>query len=288
MDGKLKLVRLRQCEKIAKNLPGKLSHYTSVDVLCSILKNKEIWLGSTRCMNDISELSFFIDKLKEYILQVCDDEEKKKRTESFFEKIHQRLLNEYPYALCLSKKEDDASQWERYAGNAQGVCIVFNTKKLINLFYGGELYFTKVQYNKNIKKHPHYNNIVDYIKYKKVDGFESEGGLIDNIIASATSYKHKSFNSEGEVRMCSLLVEQNYLYREEIRRINGIVKTFLILNIEEYENLYDCRFVDAIEKIYIGPRSIQQINDLIKYLEQIGYPDLTNKIEKSKCPLRWE
>lgn len=39
----------------------KLLHYTSAATALSILKNKEIWMRNTRCMNDFLEVKYGIE-----------------------------------------------------------------------------------------------------------------------------------------------------------------------------------------------------------------------------------
>lgn len=284
MENSHKEIIQKQCKRMAKQYPKYLSHYTSQKVLLSILQHKQFWFGNTKAMNDKTELCYFVDNLEVAVYEDCCAD-KRKKLKDLFAEIHSRLNTEYPYAMCLSAAEDDAAQWERYADNAKGVCIVFNTEKLMQLLYGSQLYFTHVFYDNNIRTHLHYKNIMNYIEDKNY-GFENKTGLIDNIIATASSYKHKSFISETETRVCSIMIMQSKFYKEELKNVGDIVKSFLIVNIEEFENKNEIKLEDIIEKIYIGPRSIQDEDDLKRYLEQIGFGSLKNKILKSSCPLR--
>lgn len=45
---------------------NKLAHYTSAATALSILKNHEIWMRNTRCMNDFLEVKYGINLFKSF------------------------------------------------------------------------------------------------------------------------------------------------------------------------------------------------------------------------------
>ncbi len=85
-----------------------LCHYTSIAALHSILKNKQFWLGNTATMNDRKEVKYFIELLRDAL---CDNipADKLSQCNVFFQKVFDRIDNEYPYAMCFSRLEDDAA-----------------------------------------------------------------------------------------------------------------------------------------------------------------------------------
>ena len=90
--------------------------------------------GSTEVVNDLTELTGFINdfekSVREQILQ-----EHIEKAEDVFRQIRKRLPQSYPYIFRLSKAGEGAAQWERYANGGQGVAIVFRTEALKKLFF---------------------------------------------------------------------------------------------------------------------------------------------------------
>lgn len=135
---------------IDKHKYGKcLYHYTSTATLHNILKSKQFWLGNAATMNDKKEVKYFFELLQSALCESIPSD-KLSQCDNFFEKVYARIDNEYPYAMCFSRLEDDAAQWERYADNAEGVCIIFNTKNIMRAFYEKYLLFEEVYYNFDI------------------------------------------------------------------------------------------------------------------------------------------
>ena len=99
------------------NYPDTLYHYTSMQVLFSIIKNKELWMGSAAFMNDKEEVTYFINQLESALLKNLPDA-KIQECRDFFTRVRSKIL--YPYIICFSQQDDDAAQWERYADDAKG------------------------------------------------------------------------------------------------------------------------------------------------------------------------
>jgi len=263
-----------------------LYHYTSIAALHSIIKKKEFWLGNTVDMNDRKEVKYFIELLRDAL---CENipADKLIQCDKFFQKVFERIDNEYPYAMCFSKLEDDAAQWERYADNAEGVCIVFNTKNIMCAFYEVCLLFGDNKYYiSDIKEHPYYKILFDYFTTGKLNRLGNENGVIDNAIAYGYFYKHRSFRSEQEIRVVSLWrhIPEHTIIETECRR--GIIKKFMKLDMEKRCAEVGLDFKDLFEGIVIGPKSAQDIGNLQSFVEEMGLASLKGKISKSDCPLR--
>ena len=262
-----------------------LYHYTSIDKLHSILEKKQFWFGNTATMNDKKETKNFIELLQNALrddvsadkLSQCDD---------FFIKVFKRIESEYPYAMCFSELDDDAAQWERYADNAEGICIVFNTKNIMRVFYETDILFNRVYYNSNIRKHRHYEILYDYFEKGKLNGFANEEGQVANAIACGYCCKHRSFRSEKEIRVVNLwsAIPEHTDVKTEC--VHGVIKKFMKFHMEERCKDVGLDFGDLIEEIVIGPKSAQDINSLQLFVEQNGLAALKDKIIKSDCPLR--
>ena len=253
-----------------------LYHYTSIATLHNILKSKQFWLGNTATMNDKKEVKL-CENIPSDKLGKCD---------SFFQKVYARIDNEYPYAMCFSRLEDDAAQWERYADNAEGVCIIFNTKNIMCVFYEEYFLFGDVYYGFDIKQHQHYKILYDYFTTGKLNGFSNETGQIDNAIACGYSHKHRSFRSEQEIRAVTLW---NHIPKHaivETECIRGTIKKFLKFDMEMRCTEVGLTFGELFEGIVIGPKSAQDIGSLQSFVEEMGFTSLRGKINKSDCPLR--
>lgn len=54
---------------IKKESNEKLYHYTSMNVVYNIIKNKELWLGNVLNTNDKSELTYFVNEIKGKLIE---------------------------------------------------------------------------------------------------------------------------------------------------------------------------------------------------------------------------
>ena len=262
-----------------------LYHYTSIATLHNILKSKQFWLGNTATMNDKKEVKYFIELLQRALCENIPSE-KLSQCDSFFQKVYTRIDNEYPYAMCFSRLEDDAAQWERYADNAEGVCVIFNTKNIMCAFYEEYLLFGDVYYDFDIKQHQHYKILYDYFATGKLNGFSNETGQIDNAIACGYSHKHRSFRSEQEIQAVTLWNHIPKYAMVETECVRGIVKKFLKFDMEKRCTEVGLTFENLFEGIVIGPKSAQDIGSLQSFVEEKGFASLKGKISKSDCPLR--
>lgn len=273
-------------KRIEKHKYGnRLYHYTSIATLHSILKNKQFWLGNTATMNDSKEVKHFIELLRNELRDNISAD-KLDQCNEFFAKVFARIEKEYPYAMCFSKLEDDAAQWERYADGAKGVCIVFNTKNIMRAFYEVYLLFGDVYYDFDIKNHQHYKILYDYFMTGNLNGFSDEKGQVDNAIACGYSHKHRSFRSEQEIRVVNLWTHIPEYATIETECVGGIIKKFMKFDMERRCGEVGLSFEDIFEEIVIGPKSAQDISSLQAFIGENGFATLKGKISKSDCPLR--
>ena len=110
----------------------KYYHYCSVEKFFNIMQTSTLRLGNPLSMNDYSEVIWFLKLIKNYadkkwIYQNIS--EKWFLIESIIKDITQEI--EFPYILCLSKKNDVLSQWRSYADDGKGVAIGINVDNLL-------------------------------------------------------------------------------------------------------------------------------------------------------------
>lgn len=280
--------KMEETDKFVATNGKYLYHYTSTPALINILKSKELWIGKTNMMNDKKESFHFIDLLSSVLYNELA-EDAKIRCEQFFIKVNEVMKENYPFAFCLSTLKDDAAQWERYADNAHGACIVFNATNLHHLTLKTHYILNPIFYEFDIKNHYFYKPLKSYFETQEFPrGYDNnEDFLIGNLCSTANLRKHISFRCENEIRL--ICFQNNDAFaRIEFKIINGTMKEVLVLNIEEWCKQDNFTIEDIIDSIIIGPRSNQAhyVLDLKKYLNQLGYCQLANKVCVSACPLK--
>ncbi len=281
--------RKEQAVERVKKIGKHLYHYTSVAALYGMLRNKQFWWGNTATMNDTSELTDFVNRLKEAIIE--DIHPDKLKLDSFFGKIYARIKSEYPFAMCFSTLYDDAAQWERYADNARGICVAFNTETVLELLYYNQVLSNEIFYKGNIRSHSHYEIVKHYFETGELTkGFQDINGLMDNIILCASAQKHSSFSSECEFR--SLLFKSytqnrtNNYSEISFELIDGQIKKVLKVNYEQLCQKEGLNVEALFESVTIAPKSRQNEKDLKEFCLKNGFEKLAGKISVSKCPLR--
>lgn len=261
-----------------------LYHYTSIPAMQGILENKELWLGNTAIMNDKKEGKDFIENLHSAVLDYLSNDKEKDICESIFGNINKRLVAEYPFVTCFSMLGDNAAQWERYADNAKGVCISFNSRMLRRLFFYQEAIVDRVFYLYNIKKHELYNELVSYFD-KKDFNKDFENKISNYIIVNTFFRKHSSFCTEEEIRLLSWKSDIKFSKVDYIT-YNDRIKKVLKVSLKDLCDYEDITFEDLFSNIVIAPRSLQTEYELKEYILSLNMKKLADNISVSKCPLR--
>ena len=117
-------------------------HYTGAETALRIIRNNNIWLRNTQCMNDYQEVHHGIDCLVTSFSYEVSGEKFKDALESTFSGITKRItdlfdgwipaLRSSTYIMCVSEHPPSEneygrlSMWRAYGGK-QSVALVFNT-----------------------------------------------------------------------------------------------------------------------------------------------------------------
>ncbi len=220
-------------QKVENIQPQIYYHYTSLEALFSIIKDKTFRMTSLRSSNDSKELSYNVQQFMADFKSVCE-KETDKDTKYFFELLIKNVEDNIirfekecktrhtPYALCLSQKRDNLTHWDRYASSCSGVCIGFNVAALdvlylrtnnyifgMNLFDIEETLYTEEALIQSIR-----NKTFKYIdmlakstkNLPQIDpltiiergGFVYMAAVYQNIMKFV---KNSSFIDEGEIRV---------------------------------------------------------------------------------------
>lgn len=251
-----------------------LAYYTSAGTLYSLLKNKKLWLRSTMCMNDYQEIRYAANCVRRFMV-----ENNLSMLNSFVKAISQiislsenelrvnleHILDDivgglylHTYIMCFTEHDDkefpdgNLQMFNSY-GRCNGVCIIFDRDKLINL----ELPIYKVRYFGEEKIKRELNDLIDRIEDNSCDlhNIASEKLLnylylfFINIIVTT---KHPGFKQEKEWR---LVVNDRLLrysdgfknsLREEVECISGVPQIIKKIDIKGYGNV--------LRKIILEPR----------------------------------
>lgn len=116
---------------VAVPLPTELSrrivyHYTNAVGLLGIVEHDELWASSAVALNDLSEMTYGLDVLRE-----ATEARKDAPSETVGALIKEGAfapLRDSPYFLCASTLNDSLNQWIGYAGR-QGYSVGIRTKE---------------------------------------------------------------------------------------------------------------------------------------------------------------
>lgn len=268
----------------------KLYHYTTFKSLDSILRSKSIWLGNVHYMNDKNEMVQMFDLLKKDLLNENSGDEI--MIKKLFEDQQKRLANRPAYIFSMSQDEDDAAQWDRYSNGGAGVCIQIN-KNVLKQLIEDKAQLEEVHYSKE-ETLPKYRKIIQmYINEKGNLSEEDKWDLdisFDMINNAAITYKHGSFKSENEVRLCAFPFSASGIDPDKLHYIitDRGIKEYYSLSLKNKKNESDLK--GLIEKIILGPKASVDEHIFGRYLQKVAGEENIDisgiEIKNSESPLR--
>lgn len=262
-----------------------LYHYTSMNSFQNmVFSSHEFWFSDASYQKDKTELLDFINNLKKAVEKRIEPENNT-RCDIFFEKVYAQVREDYPFIFCFCRSREDVAQWERYADNAKGVCVKFNTKNFSKMLYylSGGTTVKKVFYNYDAADHKYCRGIQKWIENDTLFGSSQELRFIRSIIISASQYKHWSYQCENEVRAIIY-----FLYEAKTCdvTINGYSK-----RVKKVKFIKPCAELgidvqDLFDEIIIGPKCEKSIERIKEEFRAKGFEKLAEKIKVSECPLQ--
>ena len=205
-------------------------HYTTLEALYNIVKNKTFWLTSLKSSNDKKELYYKSSDFLKDFSELCETEQDE-NVKRYFQLINESIKSHEkefysvfkekvtPYALCLCEKKDNLTHWDRYAAGCTGVCIGFNIsalkvhmQRMNSTAFGMGLYdVEKIFYDSELRKthiKEMLTRILEVIKDKKqiedVDELIEKSGYVyaESVCSGLIKFtKNNSFIDEDEVRL---------------------------------------------------------------------------------------
>lgn len=206
-------------EKAAK-MPSVVYHYCSMTSFLSIFEASSLRLSNITKSNDPTEITNVIPVLKEVTKDVLTDYNKQMSpqfrftdntisvlVDRFFEDLSKNF-----YVICFSEKRDLLSQWDRYADNAKGIAIGFNTRHFVKLQIetGSQYIFGKIIYDQSVlvKSIEHFLRYEIDRKWEPCNDLHNMN-LIENITTNlvctilqfSVLFKNEFFLEENEWRL---------------------------------------------------------------------------------------
>lgn len=270
-------------------------YYCSLDTFLNIFNANKIYLSDPLKMNDMLEIKWYLDRLKDDI-----DNSKKNKDRYFyslFEMVERRsgidfscddLVNclntkgqRSVYISCFSKEKDLLSQWREYADKGKGVAIGFDLERLAiaNNFLVREVKYTDSVVYDDLESDVEMvaDQISAVFQDEKINDKEMQIEVfLHELIPELIKYKNPAFEEEHEVRLiyCDDLKFEKIVNRhgafnekwEEVK-LDHCFRTVGSNNITEYVEL---KFApDAITDICIGPKCLLNKNDVLNISKTI-------------------
>lgn len=291
---------------------GNLAYYCSADTAYNVIKNKELWLRKTTCMNDYKEIDYGLEKLK----KLFNDHSITKRLDDFFVKTNKNLtssilyeymmeklksINNNTYITCLtehSKNENELgrlSMWRAYGRNS-GVALVFNEKEtaIMEMNDSHLLLRSPVLYKApNNDLNNEFSQILDNM-YREINTLqylnedEYKKIFLSLFAISVPSIKHSGFSEEKEWRILYTLMDGDSAadntpigLKKATKIINGIPQIVYILS-------YPKPIEQILSKVIIGPTEFPDViyDAFYDLLKENGIYNPDDYIIKTSIPLR--
>ncbi len=294
-----------QVDCSSKEFDG-IYHYTSTEVLDSLLTEATFWASNLYYLNDSSEYQTGIFFLKNIFAEEIKDDyemdEQRKFCIKCIEEIQELDGYSWPgiFSISFSLEEDILNQWLTYAKEG-GVCIEFekeimlgkerkNDSVIIEEVHDGKGILAihpgnvaKMIYDNNIDK----ISVVDIIKIiremleglyniesNKISEFIKYKKNIKFFFALLASYvKNGNFVMEDEIRMlCPFMETLEKKTSAKIfynRRTNGILRPYIKIRFRQGEELLSAPPKLPIQKIIVGPAGNQDavFNSIVHRVE---------------------
>ena len=193
-------------------------------------------------MNDVNEFWWFYDRIAEY-LETHDDVPQfiAEHVTHFITRRGTRQIS--ICAMCFSEDGDDASQWDRYALNGNGVAVGIDTERLKSI---DRTEFQRVCYDPD-KQVDFINKVVSELSRKYPNGTDSIGNVCDPLSRIAAGCKNRRFGAEKEWRLIGFGCAYTAY---EFRARNDAIVPFVRYPVPQ----------DAITEIRLGQKASQNLH----------------------------
>jgi hypothetical protein len=298
-------------QTVALSQKTRFVHYTSADAAMKIIRNREVWMRKSTCMNDFMEVEHGLRCLINAVAQSEFGKRFNLALDQIFqgfsaelEKFFVRyipLIRTDTYITCLSEHLDDEdtlgrlSMWRAY-GETTGVALVMNSSPLLTPSDALNAWTTPVAYLSDQEFGNEFGHIADNIENEAGFIKTQDRELIKNYIFkmfwfAAISTKHPGFKEEKEWRVvhCPSIYPSNHLVKD-IQPVQGVPQPIYKIRLEDIpdQGLTGINIPALVNRIIIGPTKypLAMGEAFIDLLKEAGVQNLSGKVWRSEIPLR--
>lgn len=247
-----------------------LYHYCSLDSFCQITKKGTLRFSDITKSNDSDEIKFMFDIYVRYLEDKYRDIAWPSK-DKLNEEIKKTLERKKIYCFCLSKSEDDLSQWRGYAPNG-GIAIGFDGdmlkkySKTISV-QGETVKLEKVEYMDKGNPSERYSHFE-----KPNYDHETPVKNIAEVLKISPQYKNIGFKAENEYR----LYFPNYLPPFGTLPLPSISAGGISYSVDfklsengTMRSYYELPFpYEMVKKIWIGPKLPHSVDTVATFIER--------------------
>ena len=290
-----------------------LAHYTSLEVVQSIIANNEFWFSNPLLMNDLEEVMYGLKEARSLVIGSDIIRKTFNKAESadiffknfddyFFEFEKSNAFDVYVFCMSIHDKSDNdglLSMWRGYGGHGNGAAIVIDTGQLEDL-EKSPFIMSKVHYVDKVERKSWIENkltiLADILiksSFKDEELYCPAYYLFERLKLFALFTKHKGFSEENEWRIVYL----------PDRDINNALKPMLDytigkkgiepklkLKLQPLEGVLPSgvELANIVSKIILGPTISDALakKSFERMLEKLGRSELKDKVVSSGIPLR--
>lgn len=272
-----------------KDAEYNLAHYTSLNAVCNIIENGELWFRNPNCMNDYNEITTG----KEVILSAIKDENLRFycRLKNIFDKLNiiesfmqtkedfyayiENELNNYvlnikrnlyiccltKHLTCFEKEQGRLSMWRSY-GLPSNAAVVFSPKfaqSILdhNFSKNALLYIAPVIYGSD-KYYGILNEILNLLEtFVASNKINNKNNIIDALKQTLAIHlmliKNKGFVEENEVRLVMLPPNKDTTHiKKDMKVINNTPQVIYKLYIDDDDKYVSIK-CSWLKEILVGP-----------------------------------
>lgn len=299
----------RAADRVRQN-DGRFAYYTSAATALRILRGREIWMRSTRVMNDFMEVEHGVDCVLQAYKSGAGaalDAELDKLFAGISREIRDLFTAWIPgfqadtFVTCLSEhsKEEDQhgrlSMWRAYGGVA-GVALIVNGGVLFRPSDALGAYSSPVAYMEAPAVQQELSTVASNIaanpQLLQSLGREGVKNAIFNMLRfAAVCTKHPAFSEEREWRVvASPALHSSPLLPAQIETVAGIPQRVLKIQLVDHpdKGLVGLELAQLIERVLIGPCEHSAVigQALWQALSDAGVPEPHKKLVYTGIPLR--
>lgn len=277
-----------------QDIPEILYHYCSIQAFFSIVNSKSLWPCNGLNMKDEFDSRYFEIITKEWLQKIVEQTEDTNK--KHFARMCYEVLSNYcierpvPFIASFSDCRDLLSQWITYANRGTGVCLGFNTEKLLeysvddpldflypfNEINKDDILLINVEYSKDEIESKLESLLIMCInvycnKAHTEDALRNLSILFCGaIFRNSAMYKHNGFREEHEWRLVSHCASQFSNSKSKISKHNDItfacinekIKSHIILDLSKNWN------DGLIQSVTLGPRFSGNEYDLKFFIDR--------------------